>query len=216
MISLEYVMGLLSNATYGALLFVAILGAYYVIVVWFRLAALRFRRERAQNEFLEAVEGATSARQFDQVLQMCEGDRRVLPRLITAAVSARNLGFAKAKQLAVDIFHRDVLADLEHRMSWINTVIKTAPMLGLFGTVTGMLQAFSELAKASESSGGIDAGKLAAAIGVALYTTADGLAIAIPLLFIMASINVRLRKLEEQVSGGLSRFMDAYKGTFPK
>jgi biopolymer transport protein ExbB len=89
-------------------------------------------------------------------------------------------------------------------------------MLGLFGTVTGMLEAFGELSKASASSGGIDAGKLAHAIGVALYTTADGLAISIPLLFIMASINVRMRKMEEDVAHGLSRYMEVFKGAVGK
>lgn len=217
MIGLDKLMTIIGNATYGALLFDALLGAYYVIVVWFRIASLRFRNERLQREYLGAVGEAIQAKQFDQALQISDGDRRVLPQLVHAAVSNRELGFAKARQMAIDIFQRDVLADLEYRMSWINTVIKTAPMLGLFGTVTGMLGAFSNLADASaQKGGGIDPAGLAKNIGIALYTTAAGLAIAIPLMFIMSAINIRLRKLEEQVASGLSPFMDGFKESIKK
>lgn len=207
---LDKLMVIIGNATYGALAVDAVLGAYFVIVVWFRLASLRFRKEQQQHEFLGAVQESLQAQQFDHALEICEGDRRVLPQLIHASLANRGLGFAKAKQVAIDNFQRDVLADLEFRMSWINTVIKTAPMLGLFGTVTGMLGAFSTIS-GSGQDGGIDAKLLAANIGIALYTTADGLAICIPLLFIMSAINVRLRKLEESVATGLAKFFEAFK-----
>ena len=42
----------------------------------------------------------------------------------------------------------DVMADLEYRVSWVNTVIKAAPMIGLLGTVVGMMGAFGSLAAA--------------------------------------------------------------------
>lgn len=208
---LDKLMVIIGNATYGALAIDALLGAYYVIVVWFRLASLKFRKEQLQHDFLAAIQEALQAQQFDHALQISEGDRRVLPQLVHAAIANRGLGFAKAKQAAIDIFQRDVLADLEYRMSWINTVIKTAPMLGLFGTVTGMLGAFSTISGTGTEGGGIDPKLLAANIGIALYTTADGLAISIPLLFIMSAINVRLRKLEENVAIGLARFFEAFK-----
>ena len=123
----------------------------------------------------------------------------------TYEVSA--LGRTKVEQLVVDRFQRDVLADLEYRLSWVNTVIKSAPMLGLLGTVVGMMGAFLTLS----TNENVDPTQLAGDINVALRTTACGLAIAIPLIIMMASVNVRLRKMEDLISSGLTRFLDSYK-----
>jgi biopolymer transport protein ExbB/TolQ len=111
------------------------------------------------------------------------------------------------KELVVDRFQRDVLADLDYRMSWVNTVIKTAPMLGLLGTVVGMMGAFGKLAVAEN----VKPDQLAADISFALTTTAWGLSVAIPLVMCMASVNVQIRKMEDLVSLGLARFFEAFK-----
>jgi biopolymer transport protein ExbB/TolQ len=100
-----------------------------------------------------------------------------------------------------------VLSDIEQRLSWVNTVIKSAPMVGLFGTVIGMMGAFGKLAGAANVSPDV----LAQDISVALVTTASGLAIAIPLVLVMASINIRIRKMEDLVGAGLGRVLDTLR-----
>src|SRR5690606_38557547 len=102
---------------------------------------------------------------------------------------------------------RDVLEDLETRLSWVNTVIKSAPMLGLFGTVLGMMGAFGKLATATN----VEPTDLASDINTALITTAVGLAIAIPLILSVTMINVRIRKLEDLTAEGLTRFLEAFR-----
>ena len=92
-------------------------------------------------------------------------------------------------------------------MSWVNTVVKSAPMLGLLGTVVGMMGAFLTLS----TNKNVDPTQLAGDINVALRTTACGLAIAIPLIVMMSSVNIRIRKMEDLVSSGLTRFLDAYR-----
>ncbi|MBL9124486.1 MAG: MotA/TolQ/ExbB proton channel family protein, partial [Planctomycetaceae bacterium] len=103
-------------------------------------------------------------------------------------------------------------ADLEYRLVWVATIIKTAPMLGLFGTVVGMMGAFAKLA----SSQKVEASNLANDISVALITTFDGLAIAIPLIICVSSVNVRMRKMEDLVGAGLTRFFDSLKPLLEK
>jgi biopolymer transport protein ExbB/TolQ len=134
----------------------------------------------------------------------CEGDRRAIAQLTALAVANRQLEVTQIQELLVDRFQRDVLADLEHRVGWINNVIKTAPMLGLLGTVLGMMAAFGKLA-ASQS---VKPDQLAEDISFALITTAVGLAVAIPGTVCVAGVNVRIRKLEDQVGGGLVRLLD--------
>jgi len=123
------------------------------------------------------------------------------------AIANRAIGFNKTRQLVIDRLQRDVMADLEHRVSWVNTVIKAAPMVGLLGTVVGMMGAFAKLATAEN----VKPDALAEDISVALITTASGLAIAIPLVIGMASINVRIRKMEDLAISGLTRVLESYR-----
>ncbi|MCU0877929.1 MAG: MotA/TolQ/ExbB proton channel family protein [Pirellulaceae bacterium] len=195
----------ISNSVYVALAIDALWGAYCAAVVLMRVRQKRFRSEKQQNEFLDRVDASLSKGDFDTVAMECETDQRALPQLAALACANRHLEVSQIQELLVDRFQRDVLADLEHRVSWINNVIKTAPMLGLLGTVLGMMAAFAKLA----SSQSVKPDQLASDISFALITTAIGLAIAIPGTICVAAVNVRIRKLEDLVGAGLARLLDS-------
>ncbi len=199
-------------ALYTLLGLTALWGAWCVIVVWMRVGQKRFRNEGDQDAFLDALDKPLEERDFDAIATACQTDRRAMPQLIYLAVVNRKIGYGKVRQLVLDRFQRDVLADLEHRLSWVNTVIKSAPMLGLLGTVVGMIGAFAKLA----SGDGAKPEDLAGDISTALYTTACGLAIAIPLVMCTASINVRIRKMEDLIGAGMTRFLDTFRVTLGK
>ena len=153
------------------------------------------------------MEEPLSRGDFAAAVQLCDGDPRAVAQLAMIAINHREIGYAKVKHLVMDRFQRDVLSDIEQRLSWVNTVIKSAPMVGLFGTVIGMMGAFGKLASAANVSPDV----LAQDISVALITTASGLAIAIPLVLVMASINIRIRKMEDLVGSGLGRVLDTLR-----
>jgi biopolymer transport protein ExbB len=202
----------LGQAMYAVLVLQGLYGAYLTVVVWTRLSRLRFKDERTQNEFLDLVEGELAKPDVPAAMELCEEDDRAVPQLTLLAIVNRKLGFAKVRQLIIDRFQRDVLADLEYRMSWINTMIKSAPMVGLLGTVVGMMAAFGQMSGGgAEADAKVGQEALATNISIALITTAMGLSIAIPLLVSVAAINIRIRKLEDLVSAGLSRFFDVFK-----
>jgi biopolymer transport protein ExbB/TolQ len=194
----------ISNTVYAFLALDALWGAYCIIVIFMRIAQTRFRSERHQNEFLDRVDAAVQKGDYDTALMECEGNRRAIPQLTALALQNRGLPVEEIQELLVDRFQRDVIADLEHRVNWTNNVIKTAPMLGLLGTVLGMMAAFGKIA-AAES---VKPTELSNDIAFALITTAIGLAIAIPATACVASINIRIRKLEDQVSAGLVRLLE--------
>lgn len=196
-----------NNSIYGMLLLVTLWGVFCLVMIWMRISSKRFRSEKALMEFLKPLEESLEKGDFKAAQELVDGDRRAVPQLAELAILNRSLGFARVKELVIDRFQRDVLADLDYRMSWVNTVIKTAPMLGLLGTVAGMMGAFGKLA--TEES--VQSNVLAGDISFALITTAWGLSVAIPLVMSMASINVQIRKLEDLVSLGLARFFDAFK-----
>ena len=200
---LDYV----GNSIYGVLAVIALWGLYLVVMVWRRVGAKRFKSEKQLNRFMDTVDEPLLQGDFDGVLEVCDRNKRAMAQLIYLGVMNRSLGYAQVRQLMADRFQRDVLADLENRTSLINTVIKSAPMVGLLGTVVGMMGAFGKLATADQ----VDPSVLAGNIMVALITTASGLAIAIPLTILLTYINIRIRKLEDMVGVGLTRFLPALK-----
>ena len=139
---------LIANSIYFALAAVALWGIYCVVIVWTRVGAKRFKSEQDQIDFLEDLAEPVEAGNFDAALDLVEDDSRAIPQMIELAIENRDLGYQKVKALMLERFQRDVIADLEHRLSWISTVIKSAPMIGLFGTVFGMMGAFKTLATA--------------------------------------------------------------------
>ncbi|HMP80122.1 MAG TPA: MotA/TolQ/ExbB proton channel family protein [Pirellulaceae bacterium] len=209
---METIFSALGNLIYVIIGLVAAWGAYCVIVVWNRVKQKQFPNEEGQIAFLEAIEQPLSRGDYQGAVEVCEGDRRAVCQLAQLALENRDMSYSKIKQLVVDRFHRDVLQDLDFRLSWVYTVIKSAPMLGLLGTVMGMMAAFAKLA----ASKTVEPDKLAGDIQFALITTALGLAIAIPLVLCTAYINVQIRKMDDLVSYGINQFLEIFRNALTR
>lgn len=193
---------------YIALALLALWGAFCAVLVWRRVGQVRFDNEEEQDEFLTELDASLGQGNFAGATALCEDDRRALPQLAMFAIDQRDLGIAKLQRRLWERFQQDVLADIEHRLSWVATVVKSAPMVGLFGTVLGMMGAFRGIA---EGGSDVDPGAMAGNIMLALITTACGLAIAVPLLIATNSIVVRIRKMEDLVGLGIGRLIDSLK-----
>lgn len=202
----------MSWLVYVLLFILALWGAFCVIMVWRRVADTRFVDEEEQEEFLTELEQAMGTKNYDAVVELCEGDRRAMPQLALYAVTNRGLGFAKLRRRVAERFQQDVMSDIEHRLSWVATVAKSAPMIGLLGTVMGMMGAFAKLGGGNQ----VDPQEMAVDIQFALITTACGLAIAVPLVLATASINVRIRKMDDLVGVGLGRLFESLKSILPR
>jgi biopolymer transport protein ExbB/TolQ len=205
---MDQIFTILGYIIYLFMFLIALWGAFCVVMVWSRVRQKQFNNEEQQNLFLEAIEEPLSKGDYGGAVELCDGDRRATCQLSQLAIENRKLGFAKVKQLVADRFQRDVLQDLEYRLSWVYTVIKAAPMIGLLGTVLGMMAAFAKLADPNAT---VVVSKLAQDIQFALITTALGLAIAIPLVLCTAYINVVIRKMEDLVTYGVNQFLEIFK-----
>jgi biopolymer transport protein ExbB len=85
---------------------------------------------------------------------------------------------------------REVAHRLEHYLSSLGTIASTAPLMGLFGTVVGMIEIFGSQAPGSSSGG--NPAQLAHGISIALYNTAFGLIVAIPSLIFWRYFRARV------------------------
>ncbi|MCA9241970.1 MAG: MotA/TolQ/ExbB proton channel family protein [Planctomycetales bacterium] len=204
---MEFLFQLIGNVVYFVMALLALWGAYCLVMTWRRVAQTRFRNEKEQEEFFEELEPPLNKGKFDVAVELCDDDIRALPQLALYAIENRKVGVARLQRRLVERFQQDVLADIEHRLSWVSTVSKSAPMVGLFGTVMGMMGAFSNLSTGTQ----VDTGQMAGDIMFALITTALGLAIAVPLVIGSAGLNIQIRKMEDLVSVGLARLLDNIK-----
>ena len=201
---MEVLFQTITVVVYAALAAIALWGAFCVVLVWRRLAQTRFRSETEQDEFLEDIDQSLSVGDYDGALATCQGDPRALPQLVVYAIGHRALGIGRLRRKIGERFQQDVLADIEHRLGWVATVVKSAPMIGLLGTVIGMMGAFANLSSGAK----VDPTRMAEDIQFALITTACGLAIAVPLVLASASVQVRIRKLEDLVASGAGHFLE--------
>lgn len=198
---------LLGDACYGFLTLNFLWGLYCVIMVARRVKQLSFRTELEQTEFLTELQQRMRMPTTAAAEELCADDPRALPQLASVAITNRKLGLDQLRQLLGELLQRDVLGDLEYRMSWVATVIKSGPLLGLFGTVLGMMAAFGVIGTGQK----VQPSMIAREISVALICTAMGLATAIPFSYALASLNIRVRRLQDSLGSGLLRLLDMFK-----
>src|SRR5262245_56701226 len=195
------------DACYGFLAINFFWGLYHVIMGFRRVKRFSFRNKQEQAAFLDEIMPLVEGGRYEEAEQKCEDDERALPQLAHMAILNRNLGFEPMRQSVAEVLQRDVLGELEYRTSWIATVIKSGPLLGLFGTVLGMMAAFGRIGTGVQTTPAM----IAKEISIALICTAMGLATAIPFNFFLASITVRVRRLQDSLAAGMVRILDLFK-----
>ncbi len=159
----------------GVILWLTIFGAAGAGVYFVVDCIITIQTKRIMPQVLiDNVNEAMSEGDVLKALQCCENEPGPLANILTAGFSHVEEGF--------DIIQEAITtaADLEteklmQKITWLSVVGNLSPMLGLLGTVQGMIAAFSTL-----GAGAPDVGLLAINISQALYTTAAGLSIAVP------------------------------------
>ncbi len=194
---------------------IALYGVYLLIVMLRQLAKKRFATRAGANKFLDEVGSHLEQRNLEGIAEVCDSPaywNKAVPQLILVALQNTHLSPAKLRRYLGETFEREVLADFDFRQSWIVTIVRAAPMLGLLGTVLALIAAFSKIGGMQQS--GTDPSALAGDIGHALLTTAFGLAIAIPLTLAGNAIHVRLGMLQNAVQQQLGEFLEMYETVF--
>jgi biopolymer transport protein ExbB len=210
-------LGWVGYGIYASMAGVALYGVFTLILLARRITQKRFSGHATAEEFLDGVRDSMSSQNYEEAADLCDSPNywaKAIPQLIMVGLANRQRPVNKIRKTMGEHFDREIQADLDYRMSWVNTVVKTAPMLGLLGTVTGMIQAFGKIAAAT--SAGTDPKALADDISFALFTTAMGLIIAIPMVIGGAWINVRIGKLQDEVQQYLGVFLEDLEAAVAK
>ena len=134
-----------------------------------------------------------------------------LGELLAAALEVRHRPREQIKERVEDI-GRHIAHELERFLNTLGTIAGVAPLLGLLGTVFGMIRMFLGILK----SGVGDASRLAGGIGEALVTTAAGLCVAIPALMFYRYFRGRVAEYVIDMEKQAIALLDTLEGETPK
>jgi biopolymer transport protein ExbB len=166
-----------------------------------RLWVLRRGRFLEQG-VVSALTNLLSQREFDRALEYCRRHPGPFTELVTAMVENRHAPYDELREILEDT-GRHQLSGLQRGLPALATIVAGSPLLGLLGTVIGMIKIFTVVA----SSGTTIAEQLSAGIAEALVTTATGLVIAIPALFVHAYLEGRAVAIIEDIEVQLLDFI---------
>lgn len=145
----------------------------------------------APPELLGRGRGLMMESRADEALELARARPSFLSEVLIAAISEADSGRDAMARAAMQASDERAVHRLR-RIEPLNIIGNVAPMIGLFGTVYGMILAFREIVAAG---GAPDPVGLAAGIGTALVTTFWGLVVAIPALAVYAVLRNRLDEL---------------------
>jgi biopolymer transport protein ExbB len=175
-------------------LVIAVMSFYLItLVVWM---ALNYRASVAvPGEVVNEVQGLLERSKFNEAYQLLLEDTSFLARVLAAGVRKLGAGLVPAHR-AMELANEDVTMEMEHRTTYLATVGTLGPMIGLVGTVYGMILAFRVIAMEGSSP---QASQLAEGISTALFATLEGIALSIPAIYFYALFRNRIARLSLEV-----------------
>lgn len=154
-----------------------------------------------------SVMGGNEDRKIEKILALCEMTPIPLARLLRAGLEKKGEKREEIKEAIQDAGSKEI-PYLERHLKILGTITAIAPLIGLLGTVVGMIRAFDVVV--AEGMG--NPGALAGGIAVALYTTAFGLGIAIPSLVFYNYFMHRADKIVRGLESVGEEFMEFLSG----
>jgi biopolymer transport protein ExbB len=169
--------------------------SFYLIalVVWM---ALNYRTSTAiPPGLLRDVQDFLDQSKYNEAYHRLVADSSFMARVLAAGVRKLPAGLSQAER-ACELANESTTMEMEHRTTYLATVGTLGPMIGLVGTVYGMIMAFRVIAVEGSTP---QANQLAAGISTALYATLEGIAISIPAIFFYALFRNRIARLSLEV-----------------
>jgi biopolymer transport protein ExbB len=177
----------------------ALLSVWCFAIIIDRMRAFKAAEEVDTVNLRETVVEYLSEGDVDGSIKYCEAQEGPVAALLLVGLAKFRRLLNRGKSMvemevsvnkAMEDYAPHIVSSLEKRLNILAMIAGVAPLLGMTGTVTGMIASFSTMAS------GLDAGKVSVGISEALVTTAAGLIVAIPAV---VAYNVFSKKIEKMV-----------------
>ena len=161
-----------------------------------RIYYILFRANINGTAFMAQIQKLIMANNIDRAIKLCNAEpNAALPRVLKAGLTRANRGDVEI-QNAVDEAVLEVFPQLAKRTGFLTMLANVATLLGLLGTIQGLIMAFEAVARASAET---KQTMLASGISVAMFTTASGLVVAIPTLVLHSIIQSQTTKIMNDI-----------------
>ena len=186
---------------------VIFLSLSFTLVALFVMNMLTARQESVcPLTLVEDFEMHLDGKQYQEAYELAKNDESFLGQVLSAGLEKLQAGYSQAIEAMQEVGEEENMR-LEHRLSYMALIGTISPMVGLFGTVHGMIASFQVIANSTSQP---KPAELAEGISTALITTLIGLAIAIPAIACYNILKNKVAKLVLQVGitseGLMSRF----------
>jgi biopolymer transport protein ExbB len=161
---------------------------------------------------VEDFEEMLDNKQYQDAYELAKEHESVLGSVLSAGLAKLSAGYPQAIEAMQEIGEEENMK-LEHRLSYMALIGTLSPMVGLFGTVHGMISAFQVIATGGSTP---EASELAGGISTALFTTLLGLAIAIPAIAVYNILKNRVARLMLEVGILSEGLMGRFEGVGKK
>jgi len=168
-------------------------------IIMERIYSLYIRRKPDQMQRVQGLEKVIKSGNLQSLVNnKSQSSHEPIDQVaLVGAQSALNFGGKEEIQLKMDEVLVETSQRLDKNTAFLGTIANVSTLLGLLGTIIGMIEAFSSLGAASAAE---RSSLLAQGISVAMYTTAYGLVVAIPSLAAYAVLQNRSQKLMEDLN----------------
>ena len=185
------------------ILIVAAVGTAIAIERYVTLTRMRASNRAAWSR----VEPVLASGDFEKAREITENDTTAVSRLLSMGLALQ--GAVRRRddvEKAMEESMMEIIPKLEKRTHYLATFANLATLLGLLGTVSGLIHAFSAVATINPAE---KANLLSASISEAMNCTAFGLMTAVPLLFIHAFLQTKTTELIDSLETASVKFMNA-------
>lgn len=163
----------------------------FAMVAIIMMIGLQLRRDNyLPTSFIEQFEQRLQAKDYQGAYEAAKGSDSFIGRVLAAGMTRLSRGFEEAEEGMQEVGEDETMA-MEHKISYLALIGSVAPMLGLLGTVQGMVLSFQVIATSTTSP---KPSELADGIATALFTTLEGLVVAIPAIIFYALFKNRLSR----------------------
>ncbi len=186
------------------ILFVSVI-AFAIIIEHF----VNVKREKiAPPDVIEEVEVLFEEEAYDEALEFCEQHDVPFSRVIAAGIQKIGHSFETIEKAFEEMTEEEAIR-LHQKVGWLSLIAGIAPMLGLLGTVVGMVGAFNTIADAGET---VKPADFADSISQALLTTVLGLVIAIPVTSFFVLFRNRVVRITLEIGAIAEELFDRFRG----
>ena len=175
-----------------------------------RLFALRRSRVLPQ-QIIDVLEAVEPGKDLSLAVEICRRNPGVLSQVMRAGLENFDQKWEVMRDAVIDAGRQET-PTIERHLFWLQTVAQASPLLGLLGTVFGMIQMFSSVSL----SGLGDPQVLSKGIAQAMLTTAEGLSIGIPALVAYNYLTSRAEHLVAEIEACAGRMVARLRPPQPK